>query len=236
MDKVYFKIQRFDPDKEKSPRWQTYEVPFAAGMTVLDGLNWIQGNQDGSLAYRSSCRAGVCGSCAMHINGRYRLACETQIKNLSGDTVTLRPLGHLPVIRDLVVDMKPFWDKYKYIKPYLMPGNPDPEKERIQTADERSKIDKMIDCILCCACYSSCNLTELDKEYVGPAAFLKANRFLQDSRDNAVEERLSLVDGDHGVWRCHTIFNCQEVCPKDLNPAGGIAMLKREAIRRRTKD
>lgn len=224
-----FKIFRFDPDTDKRPYFKSYEVPDKKGLTVLEGLLYIQQNLDGSLAFRTACRAGICGSCAMHINGSYRLACETQIGAL-GSKIKIRPLAHLPVIKDLFVDMTKFWDRYKFIKPYLIPGDPNPEKERIQTPDQREKLNDMIDCILCGCCYSSCTVTLTDPEYLGPAAIMKANRFVCDSRDNAKKERLKLVDTDHGVWRCHTIFNCQKACPKDLNPPASIANLKRKTL------
>ena len=229
-----FKIFRFDPDADKAPRFDTFAVPgFKKGLTVLEGLFYIQEELDGSIAFRSSCREGICGSCAMHINGKYRLACETQVTDLGAEKITVQPLGHLPVLRDLVVDMEPFFEKYKYIKPFLMPGSPPPERERPQTAGEQAKVIPSVDCILCSCCHSSCTVTATDPEYLGPAALLKVDRFLNDSRDGADDERLDLVDRMHGIWRCHTIFSCQEVCPKDLDPTGAIANLKRRALKRR---
>lgn len=233
METVTLKVFRYDPDADGAPRMDSFTVPVERGMTVLEALFYIQRKLDGSLAFRSSCRAGVCGSCAMHINGLYQLSCEVQISLLGTKEVTVLPLAHLEILRDLVVDMEPFWAKYKDIKPYLVPSDPDPEKERIQTPDERARLNHIIDCILCVSCHSSCTVTETDREYLGPAVLMKANRFLLDSRDHIDEERIRLVDNEHGVWRCHTIFSCQEVCPKDLNPTAGIANLKREAIRLR---
>jgi len=231
---VTFKVFRFDPDADEAPRFDTFTVPpFKKGLTVLEGLFYIQEKLDGSLAFRASCREGICGSCALHINGKYRLACETQVAELGHGAVTIQPLGHLAVLRDLVVDMEPFFAKYKSIKPFLMPGSPPPERERIQTADEQAKVRPSIECILCSCCHASCSVTDTDPEYLGPAALLWADRFIRDSRDNAEDERLDLVDQIHGVWRCHTIFSCQEVCPKDLDPTGAIADLKRKAIKRK---
>ena len=230
MGKRTFKIFRYDSSKKEPTKFESFEVPYEKGMTVLEGLIYIQNYLDGSLAFRSSCRAGVCGSCAMHISGKYRLACETQISALKSKTITIRPMAHLKVIKDLFVDMKPFWDKYKLIKPFLMPGDAGMERERIQTADERAKLESLIDCILCGACYASCPVGETHPDYMGPAALLKVNRFVQDSRDKADEERLDTVSGLNGVFRCHTIFNCQEVCPKELDPTGSIADLKRKII------
>lgn len=229
-DKVLFRIFRFDPTCNKEPYFQEFEVPFIRNdQTVLEGLFSIQQRLDDSLAFRSSCRAGICGSCAMHINGKYRLACNTLISKLHSNTITIRPLAHMPVHKDLFVDMKPFWENYEYIKPYLMPGKPlsVPEKQ-VQTPEERSKIDILVDCILCACCHSSCPITASHEGYLGPMALLQTDRFLSDTRDNAREERLAMVNNERGVWRCHTVFNCQEVCPKDLDPSGSIAHLKME--------
>ncbi|MDI6782523.1 MAG: succinate dehydrogenase iron-sulfur subunit [bacterium] len=233
-DKVKFSIFRFNPEKNNHPDFDSFDVPIKPGLTVLEGLSYIRDYIDGTLAFRSACRAAVCGSCAMHINRQYRLACETQIAHLNSETITIRPLAHLEVLQDLIVDMGPFWQKLQAIKPYLMPGTPAPEKERAQTPQEQEKLMGIIDCILCGSCYSSCTVTLTDPSYIGPAAFLKANRFILDSRDNAEPERLRLVDGEHGVWRCHTIFNCQKVCPKDCDPTGSIANLKRHCIAKKT--
>jgi succinate dehydrogenase / fumarate reductase iron-sulfur subunit len=227
-------IFRFDPTDGKGPRFQTFEVPYVPGLTFLNALIYIQENLDGSLAFRSSCRAGVCGSCGMHIACQYRLACKTQVKDYLGSTITVRPLAHLPIYKDLVVDMTSFWAKYKYIKPYLIPGDEAPVgEERRQTPDERARIDGLIDCILCACCHASCPVTATDEEYLGPAVLTKAARFLLDSRDSAANERLVLTGDENGVWRCHTVYNCIRVCPKSIDPTGAIAELKRESIRRK---
>jgi succinate dehydrogenase / fumarate reductase iron-sulfur subunit len=229
-----FEVFRFDPDADSKPRFDIFRVPpFKKGLTVLEALFYVQEKLDGSLAFRSSCREGACGSCAMHINGKYRLSCETQVKDLFSDKVVVQPLGHLRVLRDLVVDMEPFFAKYKYIMPFLMPGSPPPERERPQTVGDQMKVLPSVDCILCACCHASCTVTGTDPEYLGPAALLWADRFVRDSRDDALDERLRLVDQLHGIWRCHTIFSCQEVCPKDLDPTGAIADLKRRALRRK---
>jgi succinate dehydrogenase / fumarate reductase iron-sulfur subunit len=230
-DTYIFKILRFDPSQNKIPFFQEFRVDkIRESMTVLDGLYFILNNIDGSLAFRSSCRAAVCGSCAMHINGRYRLACETQI---SGEHVTIRPLSHLPVIKDLVVDLSPFWAKYRKIKPYLIAKEPPSGREKPQSAAERENLNLIIDCILCSACYASCPMTDSDPDYLGPAAITKANRFVVDSRDSHQDERLLIAGDDHGIFRCHTAFNCSEVCPKKIDPAGSIAHLKRLFVSRR---
>jgi len=225
VEKVIFEVFRFIPEKDKEPRFDTFEVPYTKGMTVLQGLLYIQSKLDGSLGLRFACRAGVCGSCAMHINGIYRLACETQIA-LLGDRIRVRPLGHLPIIKDLVVDMTEFWNKYKLIKPYLIHSKEIPEKEFLQSVDERAKLTRIVDCILCGACYAACPVVETHKDYIGPHAFAKANRFIRDSRDDGTYERLKILSDSDGVFRCHTVFSCQEVCPKDINASGSIAELK----------
>jgi succinate dehydrogenase / fumarate reductase iron-sulfur subunit len=224
-----FRILRYDPDKDKEPHFQTYTFDSPKGMTVLEGLIYIFENIDSTLAYRSMCRAAVCGSCAMHINGLYNLACRTQIDNLGGKVV-LRPLAHLPIIKDLVVDLEPFFEQYKKVLPYLIPKEDPPEKEYLQSEKERKKLDPWVDCILCAACYGSCPVEATDPEYLGPASLMKALRFIDDSRDGKSKERLAFVASDFGVFRCHTIFNCQKVCPKDLDPTKAIAKLKMKAF------
>lgn len=170
----------------------------------------------------------------MHINGKYRLACNTPVLKLKTKKITIYPLSHMPIIKDLVVDMKSFWEKYEDMKPYLMPGKSFPtEGEQLQSPEERAKVDVLIDCVLCACCHSSCPITASHEKYLGPMAFLTADRFVSDTRDGAREERLAMVNDEHGVWRCHTVFNCQEVCPKDLDPSGSIAHLKMEIIKRK---
>lgn len=224
-----FKLYRFDPDVDKEPRYQTYQVPTPPGQTVLLGLYHILENLDKTISFRSSCRSAVCGSCAMHINGRNRLACETQVSTL-GPEVLVEPLPHLPVIKDMVVDMAGFWEKYERVRPYLITLSPDPETERLQSPADRKKIDEFIDCILCACCHSSCSLDWWDKEYLGPMALAKAYRFLADSRDEGKAERLRLVATEDGLFRCHTIFNCTEECPKKISPTLAIQQMKRQVL------
>lgn len=226
---VTFKVFRYNPGEKDEAFFQDYELPETDSMTVLEGLYYILENLDSTLAFRSSCREGVCGSCAMHINGEYRLACETQISDM-GNKVTVRPLAHMKIIRDLVVDMDPFFAQYEAIKPYLIAGDELPEREFKQSPRDRKKIDHLVDCILCGACYGSCPVVATDEKYIGPHALLKALRFVDDSRDVATNERLAYVATDFGVFRCHTIFNCQQVCPKDLDPTGAIAKLKMKSV------
>ena len=226
---VEFNIFRYDPDKGGEPKFKQYKFEEEKGMTVLEGLIYLSENIDPSLAYRASCREAVCGSCAMHINDMYRLACKTQISVL-GDKITLRPLSHLPILKDLVVDLEPFFKRFEEVKPYFIPKEAPPEKEYLQTIEQRRKIDAWLDCILCGACYGSCPVEATDPEYLGPAALMKALRFIDDSRDGKSKDRLAFVATDFGVFRCHTIFNCQKVCPKDLDPTKAIAKLKMKSL------
>ncbi len=235
MENITFKIFRFDPEINEAPYFDNFDISVRHGDTVLAGLFYIQKNIDPSLAFRFSCRGAVCGSCAMHINGKYCLACETQILELNADTITIQPLGHLQVLRDLVVDFTPFYENYSRIKPYLIGKEPVPEKEYIQTPEERSRLNNIIDCTLCGACYGACATAGVNKEYFGPAALLKVERFLRDSRDSIANERLRIVDDLHGVWRCHSIFSCQEVCPKNLSPAKAIAEIKKKLLLKKVK-
>lgn len=231
-----FHIFRFDPEADAAPRFQDYEVPEEKGMTVLEGLIHILEELDPSLAYRSSCRAAICGSCAMHISGRYRLACQTQIGDVARqDRVVIRPLSHLPVLRDLVVDMGRFFENWRRIRPHLVGKGPAPERERLQTPEERARLDSLVDCIMCGACYGACPSARDNAAYLGPHAMLKALRFIEDSRDGTSEERLSLAASDDGAFRCHSVFNCQTVCPKELDPSAAIARIKRRSLGSRLK-
>lgn len=230
LPELVLNVFRFDPEEDREGYFRRYVIPFKDGMTVLDALFHVLERVDGSIAFRYSCREAICGACAMFINGSYRLACQTQIKHLGGNEVDVSPLPHLKVIKDLVVDMTPFWEKYEYIKPYLMASSAPPEKERRQSPRERRAIDEMVGCILCGCCYSSCPSVWTGQEYLGPTALMKAYRFAADSRDGAREERLALVANEKGLWRCHTIFNCAEACPKKINPTYSIQRLKRLAV------
>lgn len=225
-----FRIFRFDPDRDKEPRYREYQVECPKGSTVLDALNQIKWKQDGTLSYRRSCRHGICGSCAMTINGKNNLACESQVENLKG-IIWVEPLRSFPIIKDLIVDMDPFLDKLKAIKPYFIAGTPPTDKERLQSPEERKLLDGSYECILCGCCTSSCPSFWADKDFLGPAALLKAYRFIFDSRDEGTQERLVILDNKHGLWRCHTIFNCAEACPKGLNPTWAISKLKQKVIR-----
>lgn len=233
MERV-FRVYRFDPTQDEQPYYKDYAVPTEEACTLLDALGYIKGKLDGSLSYRRSCRHGICGSCAMTVNGHNRLACETQVKDLKGNRIELEPLRSFPVIKDLVADMTEFYDRYEAVKPYLITNKPPPsDKERLQSPEERKMLDGSYECILCGCCTSSCPSFWVDKFFLGPAALLKTHRFVFDTRDGDMGERLRIVNDPHGLWRCHTIFNCVEACPKSLNPTSAISALKREVVKRR---
>ena len=232
---VTLKVFRFDPEKDKESRYDTFQVPVRPGMSVLETLFEVLDKQDSSLAFRYACRGAVCGSCAMYINGSYRLACETQLAQMGTTEITVGPLPHLPVIRDLVVDMAPFFEKYERVMPYLQNKNDPKDKERIQSPKQRKLINEAVDCILCSSCYSACPVAWTNKDYLGPSALNKANRFVVDSRDDATSERLKVVAGEDGIWRCHTIFNCVEACPKKINQTDAIENLRRKTVSQKMK-
>ncbi len=228
---ITLKILRFDPNREGSkPSYKEYTVETHAGMTVLDALNEIKWQQDGTLTYRKSCRSGICGSCAMKINGLNRLACETQIEQLHRNIIVVDPLPGFKVIKDLAVDMDPFFEHLERVKPYLINDKPAPDKERIQFPEEFQRIVDPIACILCMSCTSSCPSFWADKTYLGPAALYKAYRYVFDTRDEGLSDRMEALDNRHGLWRCHTIFNCMDACPKRLKITHGISLLKRRMI------
>ncbi len=225
-----FRIYRFNPEEDGDRTYQDYTVKCPRGSTVLDALNQIKWYQDGTLTYRRSCRHGICGSCAMTINGINMLACEAQVQTLKG-VICVEPLRSFHVIKDLVSDMEGFYERYRIVKPYLIARVPPTDKEHYQSQEDRKLLDGSYECILCGACTSSCPSYWADKDFLGPAALLKAYRFIFDSRDEGTEQRLQALDNKHGLWRCHTIFNCVEACPKGLNPTKGIGMLKRKVIK-----
>lgn len=235
MPEVKLHIKRFDParDDPKAARYDDFVVPYESHITVLEALFSIQEHQDGTLSFRYCCRAAVCGSCAMYINGRYRLACQTNVLHVHADVITVEPLPHMPLVKDLVCDMTDFFAKYEYIKPWLIRHSQDPEREILQSPKDRHKINMPIDCILCGACYSSCPSVWTEDNYLGPAALMKAYRFEVDSRDEANKDRMPMWDNERGAYRCHTVTNCVEACPKELNPTEGIQWLKMAAVRRR---
>ncbi|MEK9939857.1 MAG: succinate dehydrogenase iron-sulfur subunit [Methylotenera sp.] len=224
---VTFNITRFDPAKDKKPVVEKFTFEERPGMTVLEGLIHIQEKMDQSLAFRSSCRSALCGSCAMHIGGKYGLACQTQIKNVvRGGTISIRPLNHLRVIRDLVVDLSKFFAQWRRIRPYLVSSKAGENNRFSQTPEERKRINTIVDCIMCGSCYASCPSSSQNDDYLGPHALMRSLRWVEDSRDEAKEERLAMVADENGVYRCHMSFNCQTVCPKNLDPSSAISRLK----------
>ncbi|MDO1559128.1 succinate dehydrogenase iron-sulfur subunit [Brevundimonas sp. 2R-24] len=224
-----FKVYRYDPENPGNPRWDVYEVPAGDhGPMVLDALIHIKNEIDPTLTFRRSCREGICGSCAMNIDGRNTLACTKGCDELSGDKATIAPLPHMPVVKDLVPDLTLFYAQYASIMPYLKVETPDPEKERLQSPEDRAKLDGLYECILCACCSTSCPSYWWNQEkYLGPAALLQAYRWLADTRDEATEERLDDLEDPFKLYRCHTIMNCAQVCPKGLNPAKAIAETKK---------
>jgi succinate dehydrogenase / fumarate reductase iron-sulfur subunit len=224
-----FKIQRFNPDKDKRPHYEEYSVDLESTDRVLDGLNEIKWRQDGTLTYRRSCAHGVCGSDAMRINGRNRLACKLLVKDLPSQ-VTIEPMLGFTIIKDLVVDLEPFFEKYRSIAPYLINDTPPPESERLQSPEDRARYDDGTKCILCAACTTSCPPFWANKEFVGPAAIVNAHRFIFDSRDEGADERLAVLNTRNGVWRCRTVFNCTDACPRDIEITRAIEDVKRTLL------
>jgi len=230
---VTFEILRYDPEKDKEPYYQSYKVELRKpGMLVLEGLNQIKWEQDGTLSFRRSCREGVCGSDGVNINGSNMLSCVTKIEDLNSEHLTIQPLPGLPVIRDLVVDIDDFIEKFITVKPYLIRRSAIPDKEFYQSPEDRKKLDGLYECIMCACCSSACPSYWADKDYLGPNAFLRAYRYLVDSRDEGASERLPILNDKHGVWRCHTIYNCVEACPKGLNPTKAIVEIRKMLMKR----
>ena len=230
--RVTIKIKRFNPEKDSEPHWREYQVEAEPTDRLLDALNYIKWNIDGTLTYRRSCAHGVCGSDAMLINRRNGLACKLLLKNL-GNTITVEALRGLPLLKDLLVDMEGFFAKYRAVKPFLMADSPEPEKERLQSPEQREVYDDTTKCILCAACTTSCPSFWSNEDYVGPASIVQAHRFIFDSRDEGHEERLAILNERDGVWRCRTIFNCVEACPRDINITRAIGEVKRTLAFRR---
>jgi succinate dehydrogenase / fumarate reductase iron-sulfur subunit len=214
---VELRVQRFDPERDEKPHWEKYVVQSEPMDRVLDLLHRVKWESDGSLTFRRSCAHGVCGSDAMMINGRNRLACKIRVDQL-GRRISVAPLPGMPVIKDLVVDMDEFFAKYRSVMPFLMADNEPPaNEERRQSAHDRERYDDTTKCILCAACTSSCPSFWAQPEYVGPAAIVNAHRFVFDSRDDHAHERLQILADQDGVWRCRTIFNCVDACPRGIN-------------------
>jgi succinate dehydrogenase / fumarate reductase, iron-sulfur subunit len=229
-----FRIYRFDPTTNENPRLDTFELETkSCGPMVLDALIQIKGAVDSTLTFRRSCREGICGSCAMNINGVNRLACTTSMHDL-GREIRIYPLPHMPVVKDLVPDLTQFYAQYAAVQPWLKTQTPaPPDKERLQSKADQEKIDRPSGCILCACCSTACPSYWWNSErFLGPAALLAAHRWIVDSRDEATGERLDQLEDPFRLYRCHTIMNCTDVCPKDLNPAKAIAEIKKKMIER----
>ena len=223
--KVAFKILRFNPQTDADPHWESYEVEMEPTDRVLDGLEAIKGLRDGTMALRRSCAHGVCGSDAMLINGVNRLACKVLVKNVK-QPITIEPMRGFKVLKDLVVDMTGFFAKYRSVMPYLVENSARPDKERLQSPEDREKFDDTTKCILCGACTTSCPSFWSNPDYVGPAAIVQAHRFIFDSRDQGKKKRLEILNTHDGVWRCRTVFNCVEACPRGINVTRAIGEVK----------
>src|SRR5919204_1799224 len=223
---VTLRIRRFNPETDSSPHFETYTVPANPMDRVLDLLHYVKWNIDGSLTFRRSCAHGVCGSDAMLINGTNHLACKVLVREL-GDQITVEPLRGLPVNKDLLVDMEPFFASYRGMLPFLINDDPPPDTERRQSPEERERFDDTTKCILCAACTTSCPVFWADEEYFGPAAIVNAHRFIFDSRDRAARERLDVLSSKTGVFRCRTTFNCTEACPRGIKVTKAIQEVKR---------
>ena len=227
-----FSIYRYNPETDRDPRMQEYSLPDDCGAVMLLDALMLLKQQDPTLSFRRSCREGVCGSDAMNINGRNGLACIMPLKDLT-QPITLRPLPGLPVIRDLVVDLSPFNRQYQAVKPWLINHDPEPEIERLQSPAERARLDGLYECILCACCTTACPSFWWNPErFLGPAALLQSWRFLADSRDQASGERLDGLEDPYKLYRCHTIMNCVDVCPKGLNPTAAIGHIRELLMKR----
>jgi succinate dehydrogenase / fumarate reductase, iron-sulfur subunit len=231
---VKVKILRYNPEVAPEAEWQTFSVTLEPTDRVLDALHKVKWEQDGTLTFRRSCAHGVCGSDAMKINGRNRLACKTLIKDLNPEKeITVEPIKGLPVLKDLVVDMEPFFDAYRAVMPFLVTNGHEPTRERIQSQADRDRFDDTTKCILCAACTTSCPVFWSDGQYFGPQAIVGAHRFIFDSRDEGTEQRLEILNDKEGVWRCRTTFNCTDACPRGIEVTKAIQEVKRALIFRR---
>ena len=227
--KVDLRIQRYNPEKDAAPYFADYTVEVEPTDRLLDALLEVKGLIDGSLTLRKSCAHGICGSDGMRINGRNVLACKELVKNLE-QPVLVEPMKGFKIIKDLVVDMETFFEKYRRVQPFLVNDEPPPEKERLQSEKDRERFEDTTKCILCACCTTACPSFWTDPDFAGPAAIVQAHRFIFDSRDNGAEERLKVIGGREGVWRCRTIFNCTEACPRGIEVTRAIGEVKREIL------
>jgi len=231
---VTVKILRYNPEVSEESRWESYQVSAEPTDRVLDALHKVKWDLDGSLTFRRSCAHGVCGSDAMRINGKNRLACKTLLKDVNpSQPITVEPIKGLPVLKDLVVDMEPFFDAYRSVMPFLVTTGNEPTRERLQSQKDRDRFDDTTKCILCAACTTSCPVYWTDGQYFGPQAIVGAHRFIFDSRDEGTDQRLEILNDQEGVWRCRTTFNCTEACPRGIEVTRAIQEVKRALIFRR---
>jgi succinate dehydrogenase / fumarate reductase iron-sulfur subunit len=223
---VTLKIFRYNPEKDKKPHYEKYTLEAHETDRILDLLEHVKGYIDGTLSFRRSCAHGICGSDAMRINGRNRLACKALVRDV-GDKITVEPILGMKVIKDMIVDMEPFFENYRAVLPFLINNDPPPIQERLQSPEQRERFDDTTKCILCAACTTSCPSFWANDRYVGPAAIVNAHRFIFDSRDQAGAERLKILSDQWGVYRCHTIFNCTDACPREIQITQAIGEVKR---------
>ncbi len=224
------KIFRYDAAESRDPRFEAFRVPMCDGLTIQQALFEVQEKQDSSLAFRFSCRGAVCGSCGVVVNGRPDLACRVQVSQFEGEDIILEPLPNLEIIKDLVVDMSPFWEKYEAVRPWLISNEPSHDRESPQSARERAVFDRGVNCVLCACCYGACPVLARDGRYVGPAALAKLFRFMRDSRDLRSLSDVEHLNTEAGVWGCDTILSCIDACPKDVRPTDGIASVRRRLV------
>ena len=229
---LHLKVLRFNPDVDDTAHWESYNVPWQPMDRVLDALHHVKWHVDGTLTFRRSCAHGICGSDAMLINGKNMLACKVLIKDLK-HPITVEPIRGMKVEKDLVVDMEPFFAAYREMLPYLINDDPPPERERLQSPEERERFDDTTKCILCAACTTSCPVYWSNDEYVGPAAIVNAHRFVFDSRDHGAEERLQILAEKEGAFRCRTTFNCSDACPRGIHVTRAIQEVKQEILFRK---
>jgi succinate dehydrogenase / fumarate reductase iron-sulfur subunit len=227
---IELRVLRYDPERDQKPHEESYRVEAAPMDRVLDLLHRVKYDQDGTLTFRRSCAHGVCGSDAMLINGRNRLACKIRVDQLGGKRITVAPLPGLPVMKDLVVDMEAFFAKFRSVQPFLVNEGVAPTRERRQSPRDRERFDDTTKCILCAACTSSCPSFWAQPAYVGPAAIVNAHRFIFDTRDEAADQRLEILADKDGVWRCRTIFNCTDACPRGIHITQAILEVSRAIV------
>ncbi len=232
---VTLKILRYDPEQDAKPHFETYTAEVDPMDRILDALHYVKWYVDGTLSFRRSCAHAVCGSDAVVINGSNALACQILVKDANPSSpITIEPIRGLPLERDLIVDMEPFFADYAAVMPYLMNSGPEPDKERLQSPDDRERFDDTTKCILCAACTTSCPVFWGSGNYIGPAAIVNAHRFIFDSRDDAAAERLDVLADRGGAFRCRTAFNCSEACPREIKVTQAVQEVKREILFRQT--